>query len=299
MIVQQPVGAGSLYRLEADQEPFYPGQQPAVYAWVEGCGLPDNQGLSLQYAVGDNELFRDIDCHRVVASYDPNDKEAQPQGYEAQHLIEPNTDLTYRIRFQNTGTDTAFNIIVRDTLAPWLDPVSILPEVASHPYTWDIVDGHVLKFTFRNILLPDSNVNESASHGFVQFRVSQRKDLPLGTVIPNTAAIYFDFNPPVITNQTFHTIGHDFVLVSIDDPEDGGPRLCVSPNPFRTATTFEFSREVKGMLLLYNAQGQVLRREPVSGRTHRFERQGLPSGPYTFNLWENGRMAGSGKMMVQ
>jgi hypothetical protein len=65
--------------------------------------------------------------------------------------------------------------------------------------------GGIVRFVFENIMLPDSNVNEATSHGFVKFTIHPRSDVPLGTSIPNSAAIYFDFNEPVITNTSIHT----------------------------------------------------------------------------------------------
>ncbi len=300
MRIEQPVDGGSLYRLQADQEPNHPGlSMPAV--WVEGCGGGNNPGLGLQYPADDADLFRDIACLPVTGSYDPNDKAAHPEGYDADHYLEPNTDITYRIRFQNTGTDTAFTVTIRDTLSSWLDPLSVRPQTASHPYTWDYTaEGSVLKFTFNDILLPDSFVNEPASNGFVEFRISQKTDVPLGTVIRNDAAIYFDFNPPVITNEVFHTVGREFITVSVDAPLPGMPDLKVFPNPFRDAATFQFDAEVHGRITLFNPQGQAVRQAPVHGPEFVFVRNGLAGGLYFFEVRDTGgRLLARGKVVVQ
>ncbi|MCC7504997.1 MAG: T9SS type A sorting domain-containing protein [Saprospiraceae bacterium] len=296
--VEQPVQTGILYRLEADQEPFHPGQSMPS-RWVEGCGMPENQGLSLQYSVDDRDLFIDIDCHRVVASWDPNDKTGLPEGYSNDHFIEPNTDITYRIRFQNTGTDTAFTVVIRDTLDPWLDPASLRLETASHAYTWNIVDGNTLKCTFNDILLPDSTTNEPASHGFVNFRISQRAGIPLGTVIHNSAAIYFDFNPPVITNQTFHTVGQNYMQVVSQEPEPGQPGFTAGPNPFLETTTFRFEQALNARFSLFDQQGRLLRQETIRGDTFQFRRDGLPQGIYLFDIRDNDKRIASGQIIAQ
>lgn len=297
--ISQPLGAGSLYRIEADQEPLHPGRSMPA-AWVEGCGTALSQGFALQYPANDADLFTDIDCQQIIGSYDPNDKSAQPEGFGPERLVAPNTSLTYRIRFQNTGTDTAFTVIIRDTLSPWLDPATVRPEAASHPFSWNFAENNTLKFVFENILLPDSFTNEPASNGYVLFRVSPRKDLPLGTVIHNRAAIYFDFNPPVLTNETMHTLGRDFILVETETPQNSDPNLQVYPNPFREATNFRFGREVAGILSLYNAGGQLLRREPVKGSAFRFQSQGLRPGVYFFDIKGNdGQTLARGKMTAQ
>ena len=78
---------------------------------------------------------------------------------------------------------------------------------ASHPYVPNIVGSNLLRFTFNNILLPDSNTNGSASHGFVSFRIKPTaiaQNTPQ-VEISNNADIFFDFNPPVRTNTTLLT----------------------------------------------------------------------------------------------
>jgi len=72
----------------------------------------------------------------------------------------------------------------------------------SHEPFVQLYTNGVLKFNFPNIHLPDSNTNEPASHGYVQFKIKAKDSLTLGNAIENTANIYFDFNAPVITNTT-------------------------------------------------------------------------------------------------
>ncbi len=145
-------------------------------------------------------------CLDILGSYDPNDKQVFPRGFTNQNIIPPGTKLEYLIRFQNSGTDTAFTVVVVDTLDGNLRPESISMGSVSHPYSFrmeTIASGKtVLKWVFSNILLPDSNVNEVRSHGFIQFRISPKANLPLGTEVHNEAGIFFDFNPPIATNLT-------------------------------------------------------------------------------------------------
>jgi uncharacterized repeat protein (TIGR01451 family) len=298
--VDQVVQGGSLYHIIADQVLFTPGQSMPII-WVEGCGMQDNIGLSLQYAVNDADLFKDIDCHEVVSSATLNEKIGMPAGYDSGHFIDPNTDITYRIRFQNTGTDTAFSVLLRDTLSPWLDPTSIRPEVASGAYTWNLVDGNVLKFEFNHILLPDSTTNEAASHGFVQFRISQKKDLPINTVIYNKATVSFDFSAPVLTNETYHTVGQDYLIVyvSTDSPENGAPGCTVLPNPFQDAATITFETAFSGEFLLLNAEKGLVRQTQIQDqKTFRFERMGLAPGVYFFEFRDQNHIAAKGKIII-
>ena len=80
-------------------------------------------------------------------------------------------------------------------------------------------DEGVINFVFPEIMLPDSNSNEPASHGFVKFKIDQNPDNPPGSIIENKAAIYFDFNEPIITNYTIHTIGTPFAQLDMANIE--------------------------------------------------------------------------------
>ncbi len=178
----------------------------------------------------------------VVCSYDPNDKSAQPEGFSTPHYIYDYTPLDYKIRFQNTGTDTAFRVVIRDTLSAHLDVTSLEMGAASHNYTWRIYGQGILEITFDNVMLPDSNVNEPESNGFVRFRINQVPNNPNGTVIYNSAGIYFDYNAPIITNETFHTIGDNFVAMVITGTEEvliEDVEVKVYPNPFTAQATLE------------------------------------------------------------
>jgi uncharacterized repeat protein (TIGR01451 family) len=127
--------------------------------------------------------------------FGPNDKLVSP----AEPSLEADT-LEYLIRFQNMGVDTAFNVTVRDMLDSRLDVNTVQPGAGSHPYTFAIVDPNELVFTFSNISLPDSSVNEAASHGFVKFKVRPVSGSLVGNCVDNQAAILFDSKPAVFTN---------------------------------------------------------------------------------------------------
>lgn len=140
----------------------------------------------------------------VTGSYDPNDKRAltSSRSSDAAYFIDSDEWIDYIIRFQNTGTDTAFTVVVTDTLSAVLDMGSFVQGVASHPYTVTFKPDRVVEWRFANILLPDSNVNEALSHGLVTFRIRPVEPLMPGRVIENIANIYFDFNEPVITEPS-------------------------------------------------------------------------------------------------
>ncbi len=140
----------------------------------------------------------------VTGSYDPNDKVAITSSGASEDLyfIDEDEWIDYTIRFQNTGTDTAFTVVVTDVLSEELDMASFQQGAASHPFQVTFKPGRVVEWRFADIQLPDSNVNEAASHGLVGFRIKPVEPLVPGTMISNTANIYFDFNEPVITDPS-------------------------------------------------------------------------------------------------
>ncbi len=136
---------------------------------------------------------------RVQGSFDPNDKTEAHAGTLTTTQYAGGEYLQYLIRFQNTGTDTAFFITVKDTLQQKLNLSTFEVLSASHPFTFKL-DGQVASWDFKKILLPDSTTDEAGSHGFILFRVKPKTGLAVGDEFTNNAAIYFDYNLPVITN---------------------------------------------------------------------------------------------------
>lgn len=186
----------------------------------------------------------------VVSSFDPNFKEVYPQG-EGQMGYISNADsiLEYTIHFENTGNYYANKVVITDTLDGNLNHMSVEPGYSSHNYTAAISDNGVLRFTFENINLPWIG---SGRFGMVSYSVHLDPLLPPGTEIENSAAIFFDYNQPVITNTTLNTIKfpehiEDEVLYN---------NVIVYPNP--TDGIFSTNAEGVQYVEIYNAYGQFL-----------------------------------------
>jgi uncharacterized repeat protein (TIGR01451 family) len=218
-------GNGQTWILQADQHPLHPGNSHPN-AHVEACGDPTNWTPDIvnDFPQDDADPVVDIYCGLVTGSYDPNDKTGFPLGIGQSHDILPNTDLQYVIRFQNTGTDTAFTVVIRDTLDTDLNIFTVTPGVSSHNYTFRMYGPRVLEWTFENINLPDSTSNEPESHGFATFQVKQIPNLAAGTEINNSVGIYFDLNDPIITNTTLHTINP--CINTITQTTNSSPFAC-------------------------------------------------------------------------
>jgi hypothetical protein len=301
---------GKTWRLTMDQEPNNPlANRPT--AVIEGCRTSATQPISTgfvnQFPTDDGSPTIDNVCAQIVGAFDPNDKEGLPLGYKTQRFIEQNTPIDYRIRFQNTGNDTAFTVVLRDTLSDFLDISSIKIGASSHKYAWSIEGRNVLVFRFDNIKLVDSFRNVAASQGFVSFKINQKKDVALGSKINNQADIYFDYNAPIRTNKTLHTVGKDFI-VSVLQINSASPnvKINVFPNPFSAEATIEIQNfekrgplSIKSDFSLFDAVGRQLRSEKFDGNTHLFKRQDLTTGIYFFRIENNGQLIGTGKFLIR
>lgn len=171
-----------------------------------------------------------VDCHALIGSWDPNDLYVLHQnggvfGFVTEDYIDDNDELTYRVRFQNSGNDTAYTVRIKCTLPAELNAMSVVPGASSHNYNWVVLNGELI-IDFLNIHLPDSATNPAASEGFVKFRIQQQPGNLPGTDIVNQARIYFDFNPPVYTNLTHNIIP---LPTGILAKEKSG--ITIYPNP--------------------------------------------------------------------
>ena len=181
-----------------------------------GIGGPDIQyigetvGLSAEVyfdEIGNTLIASTTSSNEVTCGYDPNDKRIVPEGYGEPHYILDDTELNYFIRFQNTGNAPAINVTVVDTLDVNLDLSSLELSATSHEMEMSVDSlTRAISFHFPNIFLPDSTSNEPESHGFITFKVKAPAGLAPETRIENTAYIYFDNNPAIITNTTWNTI---------------------------------------------------------------------------------------------
>lgn len=297
------------YRIEVEQEAGIPWvvADSIASAFVEGCVPDDNGEFNVHfpnlYPNGHAPTFMAIDCHENGGAFDPNNKIAQPVGYASNHYIKMNQYIDYQINFQNTGTDTAFQVILIDTLSTYLDVSSIQMTTASHPYTWQVKDNGVLEVLFENIMLPDSFVNEAASHGFVKFRIWQKENNPIGTVIYNFADIYFDQNAPIRTNTTHHEIGVNFYTITIDPPTIESETIVRAfPNPFTDGVTIQVEgKKYQALtLMVYDLMGhEVAAVFDYNTNTIRLKRNRLNTGVYLFKLVGEGKPICSGKIVAQ
>lgn len=249
-------------------------------------------GDSLCFRTYTNILAADINtannyrafCLPVVYSFDPNVKEVSPKGTGTQGYIPVTTDtLTYTLHFQNTGTAEAYDIKVIDTLDGDLNPASLRILGTTHKMTPEWLTPNVVQFTFKNIHLPDSNTNEPASHGAVQFAINLDTGLPTGTQIKNTGYIYFDLNPPVITNTVLNTLTSPSGVEQVIN----GSSLNIFPNPTSDTwnVTVPAGEDQELSIRLYSADGRLVRTQALyPSKTNTIDASSLTPGIYIYRV---------------
>ena len=265
------------------------GDTTLLNAWVYSGATPNASTLT-----GNVAWPADIRC-----AFDPNDKLVQRDSLPIDYIATEN-ELLYTVRFQNTGNHTASQVIIRDQLDPTLDWHSFEPLGSSHPYraTLDLTLGEVL-FTFEDISLLDSNSNEPASHGFVQFTILPKPGLSPGTILSNTAGIYFDANPPVLTNKVETKIQS---TVEVTAPiADWGMMISPNPNlgtfsvvmaePALPHMTFRIT-DLTGRLLMEKQTETGSRQQTVRASD-------LPSGLYFLQVVSEGKVLAVKKFVKQ
>lgn len=185
--------------------------------------------------VGGKLASRQLDSLQTVirCSYDPNDKIATPVGIGEQHYTLKANPISYQIRFENTGNDTAYHVMIADTLSNMFDLSTFQILGASHKMNTEIEANGAVKFHFNYIMLPDTHANKAAAQGYVRFSVKPKTSVPDYKEVCNTASIYFDQNPAVVTNKTCNLLVDKIpnIITDITASHSSTGGLMAYPNP--------------------------------------------------------------------
>lgn len=280
-------------RVEMNQTVYHPFSTFAV-SEVRCSG--NGQGPIL-FSPDNGNPQSDVDCMPIRDSYDPNDKQVQPRGITNAGLIEPERPLEYKIRFQNTGNDIAYRVVVVDTLSESLDLSTFEELGSSHNYSLNIGgrEKPVIRFIFENINLPDSASDPEMSSGFVRFRIKPKTSAALGTKIFNHAEIYFDFNDPIITNKTLNTlylptvvpdIIDSVIILGTHDQVREINRISLVPNPNKGQ--FEARSSVPTSVTVFSIEGKELIKSSEHSLRHSFDLTRFRKGMYLVEFVSKG-----------
>ncbi len=243
----------------------------------------DSITTSIDVTPIDNELF----CKAVViGSYDPNDKLVTPIGRGTEGIIElSDTLLQYTIRFQNTGSDDAWYVRLEDQISEHLDLRTLKVIGASHDHEVSFNEDRNLFVVFDPIVLPPAMMDSVGSQGYFSFTIETTNDIEPADRIENTAAIYFDFNDPIITNTTVNTIRSTSSTRETTDQ----PSFVIFPNPTQGELTVQLQEEQQvESIHLISLDGRLLSALDFqgAGKAYKLDLKniGIAQGIYTLRL---------------
>jgi len=294
IVVQVPnSNNASNYRIEAPQSLNHPNGPFASASTT--CFVPLTGITSVMSSDDLSENSSQI-CDIIRTSYDPNDKQVWPPGAGPLGKTLPQSWLAYKIRFMNKGNDTAFKVVVVDSLSNDLDLSTFSMGMTSHPCKVKLSSGNsnVLSFIFDPIRLVDSITNTPASQGYIQFRIKAKDSAALGTTIKNRAFIYFDFNEAILTNYTINTLYLpvftpgiiDSVQLITSNPtiNKKGGFFNLFPNPGTSVVNIQTSLVGLKTFSLTDLQGRTIIEGKFESLEKLIDTKDLRQGTYFLNL---------------
>ena len=184
---------------------------------------------------------------------------------------------------------------------PSLNLETLMEGPSSHDYTLSIIDERRLKIDFKNIQLPSADVDEFESKGFIKFRISQNRDVPLGTIIKSASIIFFDLEEGIETNEVMHTVGEEFIEIVLSDKdlllED---EVLVAPNPAISSVRVELPEHYNELsYVLYDTKGRIISAANSPSNVFYIYRGLIQKGLYFLELRSETKILGTKKIVFQ
>jgi uncharacterized repeat protein (TIGR01451 family) len=215
-------------------------------------------------------------CDSIRSSWDPNEMTVSPE-----RNIQQDSLLTYSIQFENLGNDTAFNIHIQDTLSQYLDARSLRLLSSTHPVSITVYqDGgkDIVKFDFPGINLGDKN-HPLSNKGVLTYSIRTSTG-QIFSEIDNSAGIYYDANPVVMTNTASYKV---ITPSGVSNPSRTAG-LKVYPNPATSTFNIQVSQDEWSEALLINSLGQTLVQRQLGQGSNVLPIAELPSGIYYLQI---------------
>lgn len=208
----------------------------------------------------------------VVGSYDPNDKTCLEGTTLSSERI--GDYLHYLIRFENTGTYPAENVVVKDLIdTTKFDIATLQITDTSHACITKITNPNQVEFIFENINLPFDDANND---GYVVFKIKTKSNLTVGAQLKNKANIFFDYNFPITTNEymtTIQTLGMDVQSI---------PEIAIYPNPVNDILNLNTQEEVL-KIEIYDIAGRLLQSHSITD--NKADLTGIKAGNYLLKIF--------------
>ncbi len=295
---------GRTISLAADQSLFHP-QRDNPKVSIEACGAPPySLGIINKFPQNDQLLFTDYDCQQIQATMTGTEKLLSPSGAGKDKVVPGESQLTYKIRFQNDEGLPIERLVIRDVLSPYLDISRLELGASSHPYSFEVMASNVLIWTFENINLPSSDTDLEGSRGFVQFKIHVIDEELLDIQIDNQASMRFGSHSPVFTNPVHHFTG-DLTLDLNPEIVNIGEAVDVYPIPTQDYLHFVHLSRQQHLTIhplkieLYDVMGKKMRSVLFEERHTLLDVSDLIEGMYMYRIQsEIGTLIQSGKIYV-
>lgn len=209
----------------------------------------------------------------VVGSYDPNDITCLQGNLVVPTLI--GEYLHYMIRFENTGTAPAENIVVKTEIDATQYNINSLQMLSASHNATIRRNGNKVEFIFQNIQL------YSGGHGNVLLKIKSNDNLVEGDAVSESANIYFDYNFPVLTNDE-ETV---FATLGINEPVVDAS-ISIYPNPVKDIITIRSVSQVQSVQL-YDVQGRLLQTMMIDANEYQFNLSERANGVYFVKIATN------------
>jgi uncharacterized repeat protein (TIGR01451 family) len=161
--------------------------------------------------------------------------------------------LHYSVQFENSGTENANNVVVKNVIDTTKFDISSLQVISSSAGLRTVITNNIVEFIFENInLARKSGTPPVGGHGDVLFKIKTKPTLPSGSSVVNNASIYFDYEMAILTNNaitTFATLSSQ--VFKIDES------VSIYPNPTSSKININANNNIKS-IELYDVQGRVL-----------------------------------------
>ncbi len=308
VVVFTTPATGKTYRLEVDQAINYP-QRSMPNVSVEGC-LKGNTGTFSvgyynQFPQDDADFAKDIDVRETESNIANLNKFASPKGVSSEHYIAQNQDIEYFIRFKNKDLNPVKQLYIVDTLSEFMDISTLRIGAANLPFEYEVNGKNLLQFKLSNALIYGEQVKADSSEFFVKYRISQKKDLPFGTLIQSRAAVFTNLTDnPIFTEKIQHKIGKDFLKVKVASQEVflKGVAVKIFPNPFAenaeiSISGLENNTEVLTLQIMNN-QGRIIEKQEQMGSIFAIKNNNWAKGVYFYQIHNHKQKLASGKFIV-
>ncbi|WP_291131331.1 DUF7619 domain-containing protein [Flavobacterium sp. UBA7682] len=208
----------------------------------------------------------------VRNSFDPNDKTCLEGSTIPPDMV--GKYVHYLIRFENTGTAEAQNIVVKDIIdTNRFDVNSLTPISGSHSFETRISNTNRVEFIFENINLP---FDDATNDGYVAFKIKTKPNLVVGNSFSNSVNIYFDYNFPIVTNNYTTTIQNPLEI-----NQNELPSIRFYPNPVKDILHFNTTENVM-KITVYDVAGRIVSSNAVI--ENKIDLSGLKNGNYILKI---------------